>query len=80
MNRLKIALALDWDVRARIDQDGLETIDTKPYLNILVIGLFHLYFYAFTASVVSRNIDGLSYLFYNGLYDFSFKGFLRLFW
>jgi hypothetical protein len=80
MKNLMTALGLDWDVRARIDQDGLETIDTKPYLNILIVGLFHLYFYAFAASVVSRNLDGLSYRFYNGLYDFSFNGFLRLFW
>ena len=80
MMKLKTALALDWDVRAKIEQDGIETIDTKPYLNILIIGLFHLYLYAFTASVISRNFEALNYIFYNDLYDFSFNNFIRLFW
>lgn len=80
MKNLRIALALDWDVRAKIEEEGLETIDANPWVEILFLGLFHLYFYAFTASVVSRNLRGLSYRFYNGVYEFSFEGFLRLFW
>jgi hypothetical protein len=80
MKRLKTALALDWDVRAKIEQEGVETIDTWPYLHILFIGLLHFYLYVVVTSVVSRNFDVMEYRFANGLYSVSFEGFLRLFW
>lgn len=78
MRDLKTALALDWDVLARIEQDGLKDIDTDPFY--LYVFLFHLYLYSFTASVISKNHEALSYIFYNDLYDFSFSNFIRLFW
>ena len=80
MKRLKIALALDWDVLARIDQDGIEIIDLKPCLEILIIGLFHFCIYTVAASIISKNYAVMEYRFANGLYDFSFNSFLRLFW
>jgi hypothetical protein len=78
MKRLKTALALDWDVLAKIEQEGIETIDTNPFY--LYVFLFHLYLYSFAASVISRNYAVMEYRFANGLYDCSFTNFLRLFW
>jgi hypothetical protein len=80
MKRLKIALALEEDVLDRIENHGIETIDLTPSLEILVIGLLHFLIYMVAASVISRNMEGLVYRFYNGLYEISFDGFLRLFW
>ena len=78
MMKLKTALALDWDVLARIEQDGIEDVDVDPFY--IYVFLFHLYLYSFAASVISRNHMALSYIFYNDLYEFSFSSFIRLFW
>jgi len=80
MTRLKIALALDWDVLAMIEQEGIETIDANPWVEILILGLSHFYLYVVAASVISRNFDVMEYRFANGLYEISFNGFLKLFW
>ncbi len=78
MMKLKTALALDWDVLAKIEQNGIEEIDTDPFY--LYVFLFHLYLYSFAASVISRNYAVMEYRFANGLYDCSLKGFIQLFW
>ena len=80
MMKLKTALALDWDVLAKIEQEGIETVDVWPYFHILFIGLLHFYLYAVAASVISRNYAVMEYRFANGLYDCSFRGFIQLFW
>ena len=78
MMKLKKALALDWDVLAKIEQEGIETVDTNPFY--LYVFLFHLYLYSFAASVISRNYTVMEYRFANGLYDCSLNGFFQLFW
>lgn len=81
MRDLKTALALDWDVLAKIEQEGMEEeVDINPYCDILPLFILHFFLYIVAAAKIAVNYEVLSYRFYNGLYDFSFIGFLRLFW
>lgn len=80
MKNLKTALALDWDVLARIEQDGIEEVDINSYVDVLPLFIFQVCLCIVAAAKIAMNYEVLSYRFYNGLYDFSLTGFIQLFY